>query len=147
LVASVAVSASRSFYRERETGLLELLLVSPLRESQIISGRVRGLWSQFIPSIALLLGLWLFFATFLTPDENEYPSVLYYASTLLALPIIGLYESLARSSFIGAFLSTLFLGVAVPAIVTELGNILEFTQWVVGLSNINFKTDFDTHFI
>jgi ABC-type transport system involved in cytochrome c biogenesis permease component len=147
LVGSVAVSASRSFYRERETGLLELLLVSPLRESQIISGRVRGLWSQFIPSIALLLGLWLFFATFLTPDQNEYPSVLYYACTLLALPIIGLYESLARSSFIGAFLSTLLLGVAVPAVVSKLGDILEFTQWVIGTSNVSVKTEFDTYFI
>lgn len=33
LVASIALSAAGSFRRERETGVLELLLVSPLRET------------------------------------------------------------------------------------------------------------------
>jgi hypothetical protein len=144
LLVSMAISASRSFHRERETGLLELLLVSPLREGQIIGGRVRGLWAQFIPAITLLVGLWVYFATFFTSNENELASVFYYTVALLSLPVVGLYESLARTSFIGALLSTLLLGAAVPAIVARLGDLLDFVLWAFGQSSANVRTDIDT---
>src|ERR1043166_3692875 len=62
LVASVAIASASSFRRERETGLLELLIVSPVREWQIITGRLRGIWEQFLPAILLLLVLWVFCA-------------------------------------------------------------------------------------
>ncbi len=52
LAGSMAMSAAGSFRRERDTGVLELLLVSPLGENQIISGRLGGLWSQFLPAAA-----------------------------------------------------------------------------------------------
>ena len=60
LAGSVAMTAAGSFRRERETGVLELLLVSPLRVSNIISGRLRGIWGQFVPAIGLLLISWLY---------------------------------------------------------------------------------------
>jgi ABC-type transport system involved in multi-copper enzyme maturation permease subunit len=147
LLISMAISASRSFHRERETGLLELLLVSPLRESQIIGGRVRGLLAQFMPAIALLMGLWIFFANFLAPGQDELTSVWYYAAVLLTLPVIGLYESLARNSSISAFLSTLLLGVAVPALVSQLGNLLEFARWAFGQPTVTFGSDNKTSLI
>ena len=78
LILAVAVSSAGSFRRERETGLLELLLVSPLREWQIIGGRLRGLWTQFIPAMVLLLGCWLYLARFLSDNQNSSPQVLYY---------------------------------------------------------------------
>ena len=53
LAGSMAASAAGSFRRERETGVLELLLVSPLTTGQIIGGRLRGLWGQFLPSIVM----------------------------------------------------------------------------------------------
>ena len=62
LAISMAASAAGSFRRERETGVLELLLVSPLTTRQIISGRLFGLWGQFLPSIVTLLGIWAYFA-------------------------------------------------------------------------------------
>src|SRR5664280_1738223 len=58
LAGSMAMSAAASFQRERETGVLELLLVSPLGENQILSGRLRGLWGQFLPAVVLLLAVW-----------------------------------------------------------------------------------------
>src|SRR6185295_6386750 len=64
LMISVAATASGSFRRERESGVLELLLVSPLNTWQIIGGRTRGMWAQFFPAVALLVGVWLFVATF-----------------------------------------------------------------------------------
>jgi ABC-type transport system involved in multi-copper enzyme maturation permease subunit len=141
LVGSMAVGAAGSFRRERESGMLELLLVAPLREWQILGGRVRGLWAQFLPAIILLLCLWLYCATFMVPPvppaianaggrlwlyystfmatRHEWPSILFFAGTFLCLPVIGLYFSLAKGGFLSAFLWTLLAGVALPAFLSE----------------------------
>lgn len=114
LAGSIALSAAGSFRRERESGVLELLLVSPIREWEIIIGRVRGLWMQFLPAVVLLVAVWLYCATFLS-SSNELTSVVAYGTAFATLPIIGLYYSLAKSNFIVSLLWTLLVGVAVPA--------------------------------
>src|SRR6185369_13158550 len=53
LLLGLTFSATGSFREELETGAFELLLVTPLRERQIIMGRLRGLWRQFLPAILL----------------------------------------------------------------------------------------------
>jgi len=119
LALSVAVCAAGSFRRERETGMLELLAVSPLREWQIIGGRLRGLWMQFLPSTVLLLGVWLYTARLLNFAQEATPSVVLYGTTLLTLPAIGLYHSLARKNFLRAFLSTLLMGFFIPVLLAR----------------------------
>ena len=114
LAVSISLSAAGSFRRERESGVLELLLVSPIREWQIIAGRVRGLWMQFLPAMLLLCAVWLYCSTFLS-NENEVFSVLIYSVTFATLPVIGLYYSLARSNFIAALIWTLLVGIALPS--------------------------------
>jgi ABC-type Na+ efflux pump permease subunit len=114
LALSIAVSAAGSFRRERESGVLELLLVAPLRESQIIAGRVRGLWGQFIPASVLLCGVWLYCATFLA-GGSQVASVLLYIVTFLTLPVVGLYFSLTRGSFIAALTWTVLVEFILPA--------------------------------
>ncbi len=62
LVVAVAFSAAASFRRERESGALELLLVTPLTPRAILAGRLRGLAITFGPAlqlltVAVLLGL------------------------------------------------------------------------------------------
>jgi hypothetical protein len=94
-----------------------------------------------MPAIVLFVGLWAFFATFLSPDHSELASIFYCCSTLLCLAVIGLYESLARSSFMLALLSTVFLGAAVPAMVGQLGNILDFVTWAFGGPSVSFITN------
>jgi ABC-type transport system involved in multi-copper enzyme maturation permease subunit len=116
LAASIAAAASSSFRRERETGVLELLLVSPLSEWQIIKGRVRGIWTQFLPAVGLLLGLWLYTATFID-TINELPFVLSHAVTFATLPIVGLYYSLTKPSFMAGLMWTVAVQILVPAIV------------------------------
>ena len=132
LLASIAVSSAGSFRRERETGLLELLVVSPIAEWQIIAGRLRGLWTQFLPAIVLLLVLWLFCASFLAQGKNEAVSVLFYGASLLTLPVVGLYNSLARRSFTTAFLSTLLLGVVLPFVVARADECVAYLMWLFG---------------
>jgi ABC-type transport system involved in multi-copper enzyme maturation permease subunit len=115
LAISLALTAAGSFRRERETGVLELLLVSPTSSWQILSGRVRGLWSQFLPALALLFGVWLFLFTF----DNSRPSfgrLFFYATVLLTVPVIGLYFSLAKRGFLSAALWTLAVACLLPVL-------------------------------
>jgi ABC-type transport system involved in multi-copper enzyme maturation permease subunit len=115
LAGSIAVSAAASFRRERESGVLELLLVTPLREWQIIGGRVRGLWSQFAPAVLLLCGVWLYGASFLT-DRSELNAVVLYTITFVTLPVTGLYFSLSKANFIAALVWTLGVQIIAPAV-------------------------------
>jgi ABC-type transport system involved in multi-copper enzyme maturation permease subunit len=115
MAGSITASAAGSFRRERQTGVLELLLVSPLTTRQIIFGRLRGLWGQFLPAIAILLGIWLYFASLFHTSYRDVGTVWYFATTFLTLPVVGLYFSLRCRNFIAAFLLTVVWGVlAVP---------------------------------
>jgi ABC-type transport system involved in multi-copper enzyme maturation permease subunit len=119
LAGSMALSAAGSFRRERETGVLELLLVAPLRERDIIAGRVRGLWAQFLPAAGLLLVVWLYIAglfPFGNPDEAraERGAMLFYTTAFLSMPVIGLYYSLRCRHVITAFLAALAVGLLLP---------------------------------
>ena len=114
LLGVMAVSAAGSFQRERETGVLELLLVSPLSVGQIIGGRLRGLWGQFFPALIFLLGVWTYLAGLFPDPERDSGMIPFYCSSFLTLPVIGLYCSLRRRNFISAFLFTVFLGLVVP---------------------------------
>ena len=117
LLMSMAVNASTSFRRERETRVLELLLVSPLNESQIISGRLRGLWGQFLPSMVLLLGGWMYLATALGHLQREISSIVFIAAAFASIPVIGLYFSLICRNFLTALIATVLVGMIGPALV------------------------------
>ncbi len=114
LVGIIAASAAGSFQRERETRVLEILLVSPMSAGQIISGRLRGLWGQFLPALLLLLLMWGFLAETPYFDRVGFNSVPFVCGAYLTVPVIGLFYSLKRKHFIGAFLSTLWAGLALP---------------------------------
>ena len=124
MVGSVGLSAAGSFRRERESGVLELLLVSPLVETELIWGRLRGLWAQFLPAFGLLLGVWAYFLSLpylgRHSPEAEIQAILFFAGTYLALPVIGLYFSLRCRHFMTGLLSTLGLGVLLPLVAPSL---------------------------
>jgi ABC-type transport system involved in multi-copper enzyme maturation permease subunit len=118
LLLGLAASAAGSFQRERETGVMELLLVSPVTEGQIIGGRVRGLWGQFLPAMLLLVVVWFYLAHWvnkwaLLPDGGA-DWIQFFCVAFLTLPVIGLYFSLRRKNFMSAFLFTFFIGLLLP---------------------------------
>lgn len=119
LVGSMAFTAAGSFRRERESGVMELLLVSPLQESQILFGRLRGLWGQFLPSLGLMLFIWMYFLTFL-PAHDDLLWIVFYASSFLTQPIIGLYYSLRCRNFLAAFLAGVAVGGVAPMLLGEI---------------------------
>jgi ABC-type transport system involved in multi-copper enzyme maturation permease subunit len=133
LAASMAVSAAGSFRRERESGVLELLLVSPVGEDQLIMGRLRGLWTQFLPAGILLVAVWCFL-TSLFGFSNYYggapdlQGVVYYLIGFLGVPVIGLYFSLACRTFLAALLATLGVGLFAAPILAS------WVWWFSGLS-------------
>jgi hypothetical protein len=136
LTGSIAASAAASFRRERETGVLELLLVSPLAENQIIAGRLRGLWGQFFPACGTLLAIWAYFS-FLLPARNATYSVSFYAITFFTLPVVGLYFSLRCRSFIAAFSWTLATGLLLPMALPMVFRFAQFYFELGAISSIN----------
>lgn len=130
LLLSLTATASGSFRRERETGVIELLLVSPLSVNQIIFGRLRGIWMQFVPSAALLVIVW-FFSAGLLMDSNPRGSV-WLMSSLLTLPVIGLRNSIAYTTYLGAFLATLVFGQLLPAFIANVPRLLWSVQMLFG---------------
>jgi hypothetical protein len=114
LTGSLALNSASSFRREREARVLELLLVSPIKEWQIIGGRLRGLWGQFLPSIVLLFTGWIYLATATTYGNNSFALILQLAIALTAIPVIGLYFSLVCRSLIAAVTWTFLVGLVLP---------------------------------
>ncbi len=121
LLGNLVLSAAGSFRRERETGILELLLVSPIGPQQIIRGRLRGLWGKFLPAAVLLLGISFYiylvvqqFGWARRDSRSGIMQLCLFAVAFYTLPTIGLYYSLRCAHFLTALLRTLFTGVGVP---------------------------------
>ena len=115
LLLSMTFSAANSLRRERETRALELLLVSPLTEAQILSGRLRGLWGQFLPAAAMFLCGWIWLAT-----QLNQPSEIFYAIgfviSFLAVPVIGLFFSLVCKNFLTALVWSVLVALVLPSL-------------------------------
>ena len=116
LVLSIAGTVAGSFRRERETGVLELLLISPLGARRIILGRLLGLWGQFLPAVVLFVLVWGYIAQ-LGGETASFPAILTFLLQFVSIPVVGLYFSLRCRSFIGAFLATLAAGVLLPVFI------------------------------
>lgn len=146
LLLGLTFSAASSFRQERETGALELLLVTPLRAQQIIRGRVRGIRLQYLPSMAtLLLALfcllhahWLNGLFAARPWDEQFVAWLYVlvsvATSYLTLPTIGLYFSLRSIHPLASWLWSCAVGLLVP------GLLLGSFDWGLNLlSSLGFE--------
>ena len=118
LLISMAYVAAGSFRRERETGALELIVVTPLSEREIIFGRLRGLWSHFLPAFVVWMGVVLYISWVLR-NWTEHGGwnwstlvqfIVYYA----IVPILGLYFSLRSRFVLLAWAATIAAGYVVP---------------------------------
>ncbi|MEW6156705.1 MAG: hypothetical protein AB1813_04695 [Verrucomicrobiota bacterium] len=139
LLLSMAFTASASFRRERESGALELLLVSPLRVGQIIRGRLRGIWGQFLPATMVFLLAWLilfrnvslFSFDWYQPGHDQHWLKKFFmalfASSYLLLPVVGLRASMARLNAIMAWLATGFFTLALPFVLSAIAQFSFFS--------------------
>ena len=135
LVGSLAMISASSFRRERETRVLELLLVSPIKEWQIIGCRLRGLWGQFLPSIILLFAGWIYLATVTQRGNSSAAQMLRMSVGLITIPVIGLYFSLVCRSLLAAVAWTFLVGVLLPPNVLPLLNVTMALMYWHGISH------------
>jgi ABC-type transport system involved in multi-copper enzyme maturation permease subunit len=126
LAVSLGATAAGSFQRERETGVLELLLVSPLEPRRILAGRLRGVWEQFLPALTLLAGGWLYLssgwqkqALWSNPFYFDAVSFVGMLVGFVAMPVIGSYCALRFRHHSGAIIATLVVGLFVPHAMPE----------------------------
>ena len=114
LIAAIAFAAVGSFRRELQAGSLELLLVTPVRERQLITGRLWGLFCHFLPAV-MVWTTFRYFQHVLSPRSGVLvDDLLTLYSSLLALPAIGFALSFSRANLIMAFLLCLVAGVLIP---------------------------------
>ena len=109
LLGGLAFSAAASFRREKESGALELILVTPLSPRQIIRGRLRGIAEQFAPAFLVILlartlvdNLWRQPADWITLLQFFLPLAIAAGLTATA----GLYFSTFRLSILTAWFCT-----------------------------------------
>jgi hypothetical protein len=115
LLLGLTFSATGSFREELETGAFELLLVTPLRERQIIIGRLRGLWQQFLPAIFVYGAGSIYLASGWHDQSRAREAWLAFAGIMTSfctLPLIGLYFSVLRWNFFAAWLVACTIGIA-----------------------------------
>lgn len=107
LTLGLSFSAATSFQNERQSGAIELLLVTPIHEGQIIWGCLAGLWWMYALSVVLLSAITF---GFVKDSVMAVTLVMDY----LAVPVIGFYFSLTRLHYLGAWLATFVIGVVLP---------------------------------
>lgn len=135
LGANIALSAAGSFRDERQSGALELLMVTPLDGRQILLGRLRGLWAQFLIPVMLWCWMWWMIGTMphgrsAFRGAHEWQLVWMMMLVMFAsLPVIGVCQSLHCRSLMGAWMKTLAFGCLAPLVVGGLATF--FTQFVL----------------
>ena len=114
---AMSFSAANSFREDRQSGVLELLLVTPLTEGNIVYGRIRGILLQFLPSMLIILLAWVFTLMERTafgraPDQGDF--VWAFVSSYITLPFTGLFLSLQVKNYLIATTLIFVVGVAIP---------------------------------
>jgi hypothetical protein len=116
----IAFSAVGSFRREQETGLLELLLVTPLSVRHLLGGRLWGICCHYFPALAVL---WVGWSgdRLLNPNtyRNQFIASLFpHPGAFILMVVLGLYFSLGRLNFFLAWALTWIIAVVVPILTT-----------------------------
>ena len=146
VLLGLAFSAASSFRLERETGALELLLVTPLRAGQILRGRLQGIRQQYLPALLTLLLAW---ACLLPPgwlrealtlgngDRGSLGWICLFASAIISfitLPAIGLYFSLQRMNQLVGWLCACVVGLLIPWLLFRHFSLVDALLGLMGLS-------------
>jgi ABC-type Na+ efflux pump permease subunit len=105
-----------------ETGAFELLLVTPIREAQIVFGRVSGIWQQFLPAFVIYGAGAIFLESGWSGDRAAKAgteSVKGFLLLFVSAPVIGLYFSLLRWNFLVAWICASLMAMLLPVFVGD----------------------------
>jgi len=114
LLGGVAFAAAASFRREVQSGVLEVLLTTPLREDQIVLGRLWGVICHFLPAV-LVWGVFGYLLSVVNVTwRHPEIDLITFASSFFTLTFLGFALSLSRLNTILAFTACLVLGAIIP---------------------------------
>jgi ABC-type Na+ efflux pump permease subunit len=122
LAAAYTFAGVNGFIQEKQSGALELILISPLTVNQIVFGRVWGLWKQFLPSIMVVVGSDIAIQAML--PSLHYPRYNYFerghdwllfkdleiVAIYLTLPVIATCFALSARNLLAASALTALMG-------------------------------------
>jgi ABC-type Na+ efflux pump permease subunit len=113
-----AFSAVKSFRAERESGALEVLLVTPLSERHLVRGRLWGLVCHFFPAVAILIVGTIGARLMNQKSFHTDPLAAVDPNPIafLAIMVCGLYLSLSRINILLAWLFAWALAFVMPAV-------------------------------
>jgi ABC-type transport system involved in cytochrome c biogenesis permease component len=118
-LAILSFKSSSSFQQEKESGAFELLLVTPLTESNLLGARLKAVANYYAPAVLLLL----FFSYVALKFGSDYsdqreltPAVLLTSllGSIVSVPVCGLIFALRCRNYLPALISTIGFGVALP---------------------------------
>jgi hypothetical protein len=117
LALGVAFSATGSFRRERDTGLLEVMLVTPLSVTQLLKGRLWGIFSHYFGAMAVLITGYLGdrYLNKRIYEEGSFAFLFPNPLAFLAVMLTGLYLSLFRLHFLLAAIGAWVFAFVAPA--------------------------------
>lgn len=117
---SVAFSAVASFRTEKDSGGMELLLITPIGTHNIILGQVYGVWKRYLPTIAILTIVWCAVYLDLPGRFSHFSSEMHWWEPLLllsssyTLAMIGTQFSFNNHSLLTSWALTLLYGLVAP---------------------------------
>ena len=148
LLFAIAIKSASSFQYEKENGAFELLLVTPLKEHDLVANRLRAVTRYFLPlSLILMISMSLSFSRrefgeFLFPVVSVGPAVRISSLwlSIITIPAAGLFFSLRFKSLITALAWTVLFGIfSAPFLWGCFGTLLWYLgyrlsqQWAIDL--------------
>jgi len=114
----IAFSAVGSFRREQQTGLLELLLTTPLTERQLLGGRLWGICSHYLPALSILWFGWSGVRLLNSKVQSNDIMIAMFFNPLafFSLIVVGLYFSFTRLNFFLSWLLAWMVAFVLPLV-------------------------------
>ncbi len=120
LLLGISSAGASSYGVERDTGLLELLLVAPVSEAALIRARISALGRQFLPATSVLLGSWIYLAGTFSEFRSQWVLWLRFLVIAVTVAAAGLYFALQFRHFLAAWLSTIGCAMLLPLFIALL---------------------------
>jgi hypothetical protein len=121
LALAMVFAGAASFRRERQLGVMELLLVAPLDLADIVDNRLRAVRGQFAPAVAMLVLPSVSLSLIIGEAETGIIAhALLVLSSWALLPALGLYFSFQAPRFLTAWLLGIAVGLAAPFFASRL---------------------------
>jgi hypothetical protein len=111
LVSAITLKSATSFHYEKENGAFELILVSPLTESSLVSARLRAVHRFFLPLSGMIIISYLVIVlssdlrhTFNNP--GAFFNLTSLCLSILSVPPVGLFFALRAKHFLSSLFCT-----------------------------------------